>query len=75
MYSIVQYGKLAFLVVRTSSIPHQQGEVKPPLQGVFFICYKDYRTHQLTSQIYRTILGPCVASYSLVYAIERLSDG
>ena len=30
MYSNVQYDKLAFLVTRTTSIPHQQGKVKPP---------------------------------------------
>ena len=36
MYSNVQYGKLAFLLLRTRSIPHQQGKVKPPKKGVFF---------------------------------------
>lgn len=30
MYGNVQYDKLAFLGLRTSSIPHQQGKVKPP---------------------------------------------
>ena len=75
MYGIVQYGKLAFLGIRTSSISLFPAYCKAPATGVLFILKLSGKTGPASSQKSRIILAQCGASYSSVYATVRLAVG